>query len=430
MTEMLITLFGVLFVMLAIGVPISISLGISALVAFMIFEPNTALVVIPQRMFTTADNYVFLAVPFFMLSGELMLNGGISEKLINFVKVVLYRVPANLACVTTAASAFFGAISGSNPATVAAIGGIMVPGMIKDGYPKEKAAAIAASAGTLGVIIPPSIPMVTYSITASASLGAMFIAGIFPGIILALVIMGVSIATCRKYDTGVREKVTFRMMGKATVDALWGLMMPVIILGGIYSGIFTPTEAAAVSCVYAFIISKFVYKKLENKDIRPILVRSAINSGICMLVLALSAPFSWLMTSSGLPGMIAEGMVTLFNSRIMILLSINVMLLFLGCFLETQSIILLVTPILLPVAVQLGIHPIMLGVIIIVNTSVGMITPPMAVNLFVASRVSGCTIEGISKKIIPFLIAETVALLIMSYFPEVVLWFPRLLGAI
>jgi C4-dicarboxylate transporter DctM subunit len=419
-----VSLFGVLFLMLVIGVPIAVSLGVASFVSFIIFEPRMVLTVIPQRMFTAADNYVFMAIPFFMLSGEIMLAGGISDRLINFVKSFFCRIPASLACVTTGASAFFGALSGSNPATVAAIGGIMVPNMVEDGYIPRRAAAVAASSGTLGVIIPPSIPMVTYAVASNASVQALFLGGLVPGILLALALIITNMVLCGRYDKNLKTRFSLPRVWKTFKDAILALLMPVIILGGIYSGIFTPTEAAAISAVYAFIIAKFVYKTLPWAAFKKLTIKAAINASIVLFVVCLAAPFSWLLTSSGVPELISAFVMEVFKSKILILMMANILLLFFGMLLDTGSIILMLTPILMPITLQLGIDPVALGIIMVVNTSIGMITPPMATNLFVACRISKVTLEEVSYSILPYMAVETVVLFIITYFPEAFMWVP------
>lgn len=430
---MILVLFGILFLAIFLGIPICFSLGLSAAASLLIFEPNTNIVVLAQKIFTQADNYVFMAVPFFMLAGELMLRGGISKRLIGFVKAALWWLPANLACITTVASMFFGAISGSNPATVSAIGGMMCPEMKKDGYSEAEAGAIAAASGTLGVIIPPSIPMVVYGIAASVSVTKLFVAGILPGIILAILLCLTSMWIMRhdKRDRrAIKEELNAQGMTgwKALKEASGALFMPILILGGIYGGMFTPTEAGVVSALYAFVISRYVYKELSWGDFLDCVKSAGINTGTILIVCACSSPFAWFMTSQGIPGLISKVIISLVHSRIMILLAINIILLILGCFLDTSVIILLTTPILLPVAAAVGISPIVLGIIMVINTSVGMITPPMAVNLYIASRVSECSIEGICKKIIPFLTVEIIFVVIISYFPGLILWMPNLVG--
>lgn len=421
-------LFGTLLIMLVIGVPIAICLGIASVVTILVSGSTNLLPVVPQRMFTQADNFTLMAVPFFILAGNLMEKGGISKRLIDFFEISLRRVPARLSSITVVASAFFGAISGSNPATVAAIGGITVPRMKEKGYPNDIAAAVAASAGTLGVVIPPSIPMVTYAVTASVSVGTMFMAGVIPGLFLATVLVVTNIFICKKFDEADRTKVSAKEMLISLKEAALAFFMPVIILGGIYGGLFTPTESAAVACVYAFFISTFVYKELKKEDMWNILLKSAVSSAVVLLVVSMSAPFAWYMTNENIPTMIATTALGAFSSKTAILLMMNMILLFLGCFLETQSIILLVTPILLPIASTIGLSPVALGIIIIINTSIGMITPPMAVNLFVASGVANTTIGKISKRIIPYLCAELVALLIMTFIPSIITWLPTILG--
>lgn len=418
-------LFGSLFVFLLVGVPIALCLGLASIVA-MIFSDNAQLFpVIVQRVFTQTDNFTLMAVPFFILAGNIMEKGGISRRLIDFIELLLRRLPGRLSCITVVASAFFGAISGSNPATVAAIGGITVPRMKKKGYPSDVAGAVAASAGTLGVVIPPSIPMVTYAVTASVSVGTMFMAGIIPGLLLAVVLCGTNIVLCSKYDAPDTSKVTAKEVVHAFTDAILALLMPVIILGGIYSGLFTPTESAAVACVYSFVVSIFVYKELKMEDVFAIFRDTAVSSAVVLLVVGMSSPFAWFMTFEDLPSLIATSFLGMFSNKTVLLLMINVILLFLGCFLETQSIILLVTPILLPIATAMGLSPIALGIIIIINTSIGMITPPMAVNLFVASGVSGSGIGAISKRIIPYLVIEVATLLVMTYIPQIITFLPN-----
>lgn len=421
-------LFGVLLTMLFFGIPIAVSMGLAVLAALNFGDGRTPNLLIVQRMFTSLDNFPFMAIPFFILAGDIMQCGGISARLISFIKLLLRKVPARLSVITTVSSGFFGAISGSNPATVAAIGGIMIPEMKKNGYPSAKAAAIAAASGTLGVIIPPSISMVTYSLIASVSIGTMFVGGIVPGVVLGLTMVVVSAATCWKIEKKEVEKIAPGEFWRTFVDAIAALLMPVIILGGIYGKFCTPTEAAAVACVYAFVISCLVYRELPFKDLPAVFAKSATSTAIVLLVVALSAPFSWLMTSAGIPGKITTTMLSIFENKYAILFMMNAALLFLGCFLETQSIILLMTPILLPLARQFGIDPIALGLIVIINTSIGMITPPMAVNLFVASSISGSSIESIARQVVPYFLSLVAVMLAFTYFPEILMWLPKLTG--
>lgn len=423
------TLFGVLFLMLAAGVPIAICLGIAVSITIFFTGDLHLFPAITQRMFTQTDNFTLMAVPFFILAGNIMEKGGISKRLIDFIEILLRKLPGRLSCITVVASAFFGAISGSNPATVAAIGGITVPRMKQKGYPDDVAGAVAASSGTLGVVIPPSIPMVTYAVTASVSVGTMFLAGVVPGILLAVVLVATNIVLCAKYDAPMTGTVSLGMVLHSFKEAILAILMPVIILGGIYGGFYTPTEAAAVACVYSLIVSMFVYRELDLKGLYDILVKSAVGSAVVLFVVSMSAPFAWFMTYQDLPALIATSVLGLFQNKIILLLAMNALLLFLGCFLETQSIILLVTPILLPIATSIGLSPIALGIIIIINTSIGMITPPMAVNLFVASGIAGTGIGAVSKRILPYLAVEIITLLVMTYIPIIITWLPSVAGA-
>ncbi|MEW6662410.1 MAG: TRAP transporter large permease [Bacillota bacterium] len=420
-------LFGTMFLLLLLNVPIAISLGMASIVTLNLGTMPTPPLVVAQRMFTAIDSFPFMAIPFFMLAGSIMEFGGISRRLINFTKTLVGGVPGGLGVITIVASAFFGAISGSNPATVAAIGGIMIPSMIKAGYPKDFASAIAAAGGTLGVIIPPSIPMVTYGVVASVSIGTLFMAGFIPGIMIALGLTLVVVFYARKLGLKGEKRATFKEFLAASKDAILALIMPLIILGGIYGGVFTPTEAASVAVVYAFLISAFVYREIKLKDMGGIFVKAGLSTSVVLLVVATSASFSWLITSAQIPAAVTQAMLSISNNIFVLTLLINVLLLILGTFLETQAIILLIAPILLPLAVQIGIDPILLGIIMVVNTSVGMITPPMAVNLFVACGISNLRIEQISRRIVPFLIIEIITILLISNFPKLSLWLPQVL---
>lgn len=421
-------LFIALFVLLFLGVPIGLCLGLAALFTMAVAGDFHLFPVVVQRMFNQVDNFTLMAVPLFILAGNLMLKGGISKRLITFIELLARRLPARLAGICVIASAFFGAISGSNPATVAAIGGILAPRMIEKGYPKAEAGAIAASAGTLGVIIPPSIPMVTYAVTASVSVGTMFMGGVIPGILLAVVLCVVNGFANNKYDAADTTPRVPGELGKAFVNAILALIMPLIILGGIYGGFFTPTEAGAVSCVYALIIGGLVYRELDGKALYECFRDSVISASIVLFVVGMSAPFAWYMTFNNIPSAVATGLISAFSNKFALLLVMNIILLFLGMFLETQSIILLMTPIFLPMANAIGLSPIALGIIIIINTSIGMITPPMAVNLFVASGITHSTMGQISKKIIKFLIAEILTLLVFTYFPQIITFLPTVTG--
>jgi len=420
-------LFGVFVLLLVINVPIGVSLGLAGIAALAFGTMPTPPLLIAQRMFTALDSFPFMAIPFFMIAGGFMETGGMSRRLVDFAKSMIGSFRGGLGIITVLACAFFAALSGSNPATVAAIGSIMIPAMVHAGYPLGFSAAVAAAGGTLGVIIPPSIPMVTYGVVTNTSIGDLFIAGILPGLLVAMSLILVVVWKAHRLNLPKGEPTSFGRILKTGKEAILALFMPLIILGGIYGGIFTPTEAAAVATMYSFIVGVFVFREITLKDIYNIILKASVNTAVVFLVIATSSSFSWLLTSLQVPEKVASIMLSFSQNPTVILLFLNVILLFLGSFLETQAIILLVTPIIFSLAIQLGIDPLVLGILIVVNTSIGMITPPMAVNLFVACSLTGLSIEKITRPIISFLVAEMAALLVISNFPGFSLFLVRLL---
>ncbi|GHU03620.1 hypothetical protein FACS1894158_02410 [Betaproteobacteria bacterium] len=426
---MAIILFGTLAILLFCNVPIAVCMGLASFAAI-VFSGNTIpLTMIPQRMFTALDSFPFMAVPFFMLAGALMETGGISRRLINFAKNLVGFLPGGLGVITVVSSAFFGAISGSNAATVAAIGGVMIPAMEKDNYPKDLACAIAASSGTLGVVVPPSVPMITYGVISNVSIAALFMSGFLPAALIVASLTLVLFIQARKFKLP-RLPFSTSELFKGFIDAFWALMMPIIILGGIYGGVFTPTEAAAVAVFYGLIVSLFIYRELKFSMLPGIIIRAGLGTAIVLFIIATSSSFAWLLTAAKVPTAIASAVLSIASSEYVILLLINITLLVFGIFLETNAIILLLTPMLLPIAAQIGFDPLLLGVIIIVNTSVGMITPPMALNIFIASSVGGETIERISARIVPFLTVLIIDILLITYIPSISLWLPKTVGLI
>lgn len=420
-------LFGTLFVCLLIGVPIAISLGVSALVAIY-FGSTLPLGIITQKAFTSLDSFPLLAIPFFMLAGILMGKGGVSKRLLNLANAMVGWMTGGLSMVTIVACMFFAAISGSGPATVAAIGGFMIPAMIARRYEGGFAAAVAAAAGSIGVIIPPSIPFVLYGVIGSVSVGSMFLAGILPGLLIgiALMLTAYIIARIKGYKPVEQTKFEFKDVLKAFFDAKWALLIPVIILGGIYGGIFSPTEAAVVAVVYALIIGVFVYKELSWPDVYQAFREAVVINATTMIIIGLSVSFAYFMTLEQIPNDISTYLTDLSTNPFVILLAINLLLLIVGMFIDTISALVVLTPILLPIVTAVGVDPIHFGVILVANLAIGFITPPLGVNLFVASSVGNVRFEKITWGILPFLLTMIICLLVITYFPPLSMWLPEM----
>ncbi|WGG46513.1 TRAP transporter large permease subunit [Rossellomorea sp. DA94] len=418
-------LFGTLAVCLLIGVPIAISLGVSALVAIY-FGSTLPLDIITQKAFTSLDSFPLLAIPFFMLAGILMGKGGVSQRLLNLATALVGWMVGGLSMVTIVSCMFFAAISGSGPATVAAIGGFMIPAMIARNYSGGYASAVAASAGSIGVIIPPSIPFVLYGVIGGVSVGNMFLAGILPGLMigLALMLTAYFIAKKRGYSPEEQASFHFKDVLKALNDAKWALLIPVIILGGIYGGVFSPTEAAVVAVVYSLIVGLFVYKELTWKSVFESFREAVVINATTMIIIGLSVSFAYFMTLEQIPNDIATFLTELSTNPIIILIAINILLLIVGMFIDTISALVVLTPILLPIVVAVGVDPVHFGVILVANLAIGFITPPLGVNLFVASSVGGVRFEKIAWAIIPFLVSMFICLLVITFFPPLSLWLP------
>mgnify|MGYP001281081787 CR=1 FL=1 len=421
-------LFGAFFVFMFIGVPIALSLGLASLIT-MVFATNSSPSVIIQKAFSSLDSFPLMAIPFFILAGVLMSHGGISRRLLKLAKVLIGFISGGLAMVTVLASMFFAAISGSGPATVAAIGSFMIPSMKENKYNSGFAAAITASAGSIGVLIPPSIPFVMYGVVGTVSIGAMFLAGIIPGIILGVALMVSSYVTAKKNGyQGTGEVPTFKDVLNALNDAKLALLIPIIILGGIYAGIFSPTESAAVASVYALFIGVFVYKELSWKSVYESFSSAALTNAATVIIIGFSISFAYLMTRERIPIIVADFIVSISENPIVIILIINLFLLVVGMFIDTISAIVILTPILLPVVTNIGIDPIHFGVILVMNLAIGFVTPPLGVNLFVASTVGKVSFESIVKAMIPIFITMIIALLIVIYFPPLSTGLPNLVS--
>ena len=411
-------LFVTLLILLIINVPIAVALGLSVVAAF-VLEGNMPLLVVIQKMFNGTDSFPLMAIPFFLLAGKLMETGGISARLINFANTIVGTMPGGLAIVAVIGCTFFAAISGSSAATTAAVGGILIPHMVKKGYDVRFSAALHAAGGTIGVMIPPSVPLVLYGVAASTSINDLFIAGIGPGILVAISLAIYSIWIAKKHGWGGGEKYSTAEIWKAFKDAILAIMMPVIILGGIYGGIFTSTEAAVVAVVYGLVVGLFVYKEIKWKDLGSIFTSSATLTAAIMLIIATANAFGYLMTRENIPQEIAQFMLGITDSTVITLLIINVFLLILGTFMETSVIIILLTPILLPVILALGVDPVLFGVIMVVNSAIGMLTPPVGINLLVAGKIAKLSNTAIERAVIPFLIIMIVDLMLITYVPEI-----------
>jgi len=428
------SLLFVSFVAFAIiGLPIAMVLGMSSLVAIW-FGSTLPLTLIPQRMFTAADSFPLLAIPLFMIAGSLMDSGGISKRLINLANKLVGGLTGGLALVGILTCMFFAAISGSGPATVAAIGGIMIPYMVKAGYDRGFSSAVMSIAGSIGIIIPPSIPMVTYAIMSNVSVGGLFTAGFGPGIVVGISLMIIAWWISKKKGYGgEKEKFSMKELLIALKDAIWALLMPVIILGGIYGSIFTPTEAAAVAVIYGFVIGLFMYQELNFKKVRHILAEAATTTAMIMLIICTAQVFGWIMTSERIPDAIARTILSVTENKYVVLMLINILLLLVGCVMETNAALIILAPIFLPIVTQLGVHPMHFGIIMIVNLAIGMSTPPLGVNLFVACGINNrlgerLSLERISRAAVPFLAANIIALLVITYIEPISLLLPRLAG--
>ena len=422
------TLFMTLFALLIFSVPIGICLGLATMLVMFFVDGTPPMVLLARSVVTGADSFPLIAVPLFILAGDLMQHGGMSRRLVGFANALIGHIRGGLAYVNVLACVFFAAISGSSPATVAAIGSNMIPEMEKVGYTRKFSGALTASSGMIGVMIPPSIPFIIYGVTAEVSIGKLFLAGVFPGVLFALMFMAVARILLRKDEVVQQSTTTFSGPGvwQSFRSSIWALLVPVIILGGIYSGIFTPTEAGAVAVVYAAFIGIFVYGDITIRDLPEVLAGSAKTSGTILVLVIMATAFGRLITLARIPTELATTITSLSDNPIIILLLINLLLLVIGMFMETISSIIIMTPILLPVATALGVDPIVFGVILTVNLAIGFCTPPLGVNLFVAGSISGVSIERLSQAILPFFAGMLILLLLITYVPAISLALPSL----
>ena len=415
----LVLFLGVLFLGILIGLPVAFALLLAAM-ALMLHLGSFSPDILAQGLVNGVDSFPLLAIPFFILAGVIMEKAGIAERIITLIKQLVGDMTGGLAVATVIVAAFWGAVSGSGPATVAALGLILIPGMAEAGYDKAFAAAVVSVASGLAIIIPPSISFIVYGDIMQQSVGTLFAAGVIPGIVVACFLCVAVYLVSRKRGYKGLPRGNASVVLRAVRDAFWGLFTPVIILGGIYGGIFTPTEAGAVAVVYSFLVSVLIFKELDLKTMKTVIINAGISTSVVFFVIATSQSMSWLITVSQVSSKIAAWIVSVSSTPFILVTMINLILLFLGVFLETQAIILLMAPLLLPITAAIGMDPLMLGIIMVVNTSVGMITPPMAVNLFVAMSLvkeENVRLEQITRKILGFIAAEIVAIMLISNFP-------------
>ncbi len=417
-------------VLLSIGVPISFSIGISAILTMLLsIETLPALTTIAQQMATGLDSFSLLAIPFFILAGNLMNSGGIAKRLIDFAKVLVGRLPGGLAFVNIMAAMFFGAISGSAVAAASAIGGFMGEKMEAEGYDKNFSAAVNITSATTGLIIPPSNILIVYSLASGGvSIAALFIAGYLPGILVGLLLMAVAGVYSYKRGYPVGEKISLKTAILKLVDAVPSLTLIIIVIGGIVAGYFTATEASAIAVLYSFILSVVFYKEIKLKDLKGILLNSAITTSVVMLLIGASIAMSWVMAYQNIPQIITAGLMGLTDNPIIILLLINLILLAVGTFMDMTPAVLIFTPIFLPVVTSLGMDPIHFGIMMVLNLSIGLCTPPVGSVLFVGCSVANTSIEKVIKPLLPLFIAMIVALLLITYIPSISLVLPKYFG--
>ncbi|NSL51368.1 TRAP transporter large permease subunit [Bacillus sp. P2(2020)] len=418
--------FSLLFFFLFIGLPIAISLGFASFAVIYYFTTDP-LPDLAGKVFSGLDNFPLMAIPFFVLAGNIFTTGGVAKRLINLANAFIGHLPGGLSIAAIFSCALFAAISGSSPATVAAIGGIMIPAMVKFGYPKSYGVGSIATAGSLGILIPPSVPMIVYCVTVEQSVGKMFLAGIVPGLLLAVLLASVSYIVAKKNNYPLSPKASFSERMKALRESIWSLSLPILVIGGIYSGLFTPTESAAVACFFGLIVGFFIHKDLKIKDIPGILVESTKTTAMLFFIIAMAMVFAHILTLERIPHELVSIINDMNMGPIAFLLIVNLILFIAGQFMEPTAIITILGPILFPVAVALGIDPIHFGIIMIVNMEIGMITPPVGLNLYVASGISKMSLVDVTKATGPWLLATIVALALVTFVPQISLWLPEFL---
>lgn len=426
MSATAIFLFGSFFLLLFLNMPIAVALGLSTAATLFFFDlPIQSL---PPTLYTALTKFTLLAIPFFFLAGLIMEKAGISRRLIQLAQTLTGHYTGGLAIVSVVAACFFAAISGSGPATMAAIGALIIPAMVKQGYRKEMSAGLLATAGGIGIIIPPSIAYIVYGVIAEVSIGKIFVAGIIPGLLMGLILALTSYFIAKKEKIPTLPKANRKEILLALKDASWGLMAPVIILGGIYSGIFTTTESAVVAVFYGLIVGIFVYKEINIKQLPALLLESAKTTAMVMLIVASASTFAWLITVEGIAEDLANTLMSIAPTTLTMLLMINVILLIAGMFVDAISAFYIFLPIFIPILASMNIDPVHFGVMMTMNLAIGLVTPPVGLDLYVACGLAKISLKEISIGVIPFIIASLIALFLITYIPSITLWLPEMLN--
>lgn len=409
------------------GVPVAFSLGLSSNIIILFFSADS-ISSIAVKIFETSEHYTLLAIPFFLLAGAFMTTGGVAKRLIDFANATVGHIRGGLAIASVLSCMLFAALSGSSPATVAAVGSITIAGMVRSGYPLEFGTGIVTNAGTLGILIPPSITMVVYAAVTEQSVGRLFMAGVIPGLLLGTVLMVAIYIVARRKNLPAQPRATFREWIVSARKALWGLILVFIILGGIYSGAFTATEAAAVAAAYSFFVAVFVYKDIKLKECPRVVLEAAKLSVMLMFIIANAMLFAHVLTTENIPQDITRIVADMNLEAWQFLIVVNLILLVAGAFMEPSAIILIMVPILFPIATQLGIDPIHFGVMMVVNMEIGLITPPVGLNLFVSSAITKLPVEKVIRATLPWLMIMLLFLILITYVPEISIWLPNVIG--
>ena len=420
-------LFSILLALMLTGMPISISLGLTVL-TFLFTMTQVPLESVALKLFSGIEKFEIMAIPFFILAGNFLTHGGVARRMINFATSMVGHWHGGLALSGVLACALFAAVSGSSPATVVAIGSILIPGMVKAGFPMKFGAGVIATSGALGILIPPSIVMVMYSIATNTSVGALFMAGVIPGLVMASMLGGTTWYRARKFNYPRQPKASWGERLRTFRESVWGLMLIIVVMGGIYSGMFTPTEAAAMSAVYSFFVAVFIYKDMSLKSVSKVLLNSANMSAMLLYIITNAVMFSFILANENIPQELTNWLIDKGLGQIAFLLAVNVLLLMAGNFMEPSSIMLIFAPIVFPVAVKLGVDPVHLGILMVVNMEVGMCHPPVGLNLYVASGLTKMGITELTVAVWPWLLTMLTFLVIVTYWPTLSIWLPRTLG--